>query len=102
MRPLARRAPLRYAGSADAPNAQQVAREGRISDHMKLLDRLRGSRPAAGNVPPAQTCAHENLVPRWRGPEVMDDDSKAMGFVCHRCHSEFLPFAVANRRLRRR
>ena len=69
---------------------------------MKLLDRLRGSRRSAGNVPPAQTCAHENLVPRWRGPEVMDDDSKAMGFVCHRCHSEFLPYEVVNRRLRRR
>ena len=68
---------------------------------MKLLDRLRGSAPT-GNVPPADTCACENLVPRWRGPEVMDDDSKAMGFVCHRCHSEFLPYEVVNRRLRRR
>ncbi len=96
--PLARRAALRYAGSADAPTG---GARGMDQRPMKLLDRLRGSTPA-GNVPPAETCAHENLVPRWRGPEVMDDDSKAMGFVCHRCHSEFLPYEVVNRRLRRR
>ena len=39
------------------------------------------------------------LMPRWRGPEVMDDDSKAMGFVCHRCGREYLPNLVRNRRL---
>ncbi|MDE2696293.1 MAG: hypothetical protein OXH97_07220 [Chloroflexota bacterium] len=69
---------------------------------MKLLDRLRGSRQPAGNVPSPETCACDNLVPRWRGPEVMDDDSKAMGFVCHECHAEFMPYEVVNRRLRRR
>ena len=53
-------------------------------------------------MPSAQTCPHENLVPRWRGPEVMGDDANAMGFMCHRCHSEFLPAAVVNRRLLRR
>lgn len=68
---------------------------------MKLLDRLAGRGPS-GNVPSAQTCPHENLVPRWRGPEVMGDDANAMGFMCHRCHSEFLPAAVVNRRLLRR
>lgn len=39
------------------------------------------------------------LMPRWRGPEVMDDDSKAMGFVCHRCGREYLPNLVSNRKL---
>lgn len=39
------------------------------------------------------------LMPRWRGPEVMDDDSKAMGFVCHRCGREYLPNLVRNRKL---
>ena len=68
---------------------------------MKLLDRLRGSRPD-GNVPSPRDCVCENLVPRWRGPEVMDDDSKAMGFVCHECHREFLPSAVVDRRPRLR
>lgn len=46
-------------------------------------------------------CAREGhtLMPRWRGPDVMDDDSKAMGFVCHRCGREYLPTQVRNRRL---
>ena len=39
------------------------------------------------------------LMPRWRGPEVMDDDSKAMGFVCHRCGREYLPNDVRARKL---
>jgi hypothetical protein len=69
---------------------------------MNLLERLRGEVPPSGNVPDASTCPHETLTPRWRGPEVMDDDGKAMGFVCHRCHSEFLPSAVENRRPRAR
>ena len=41
----------------------------------------------------------EELMPRWRGPEVMDDDSKAMGYVCHSCGRDFLPILVRNRRL---
>jgi hypothetical protein len=28
----------------------------------------------------------------------MDDDSKAMGWICHRCHKEFLPSEVRDRR----
>ncbi len=69
---------------------------------MSLLDRLRGETRPSGNVPDQRTCPHEQLTPRWRGPEVMDDDSQAMGFVCHRCHREFLPSAVLNRRPRAR
>ena len=64
---------------------------------MSLLDRLRGA-SRAGNLPDPDTCPHEHLIPRWRGPEVMEDDSQAMGFVCHRCHREFMPYEVANRR----
>ncbi len=51
--------------------------------------------------PDADACAHETLMPRWRGPEVMDDDSKAMGWVCHRCHREFPPYLVQDRKLKR-
>ena len=39
------------------------------------------------------------LMPRWRGPEVMDDDAKALGFVCHRCGREYLPNLVRDRKL---
>lgn len=46
-------------------------------------------------------CARDQhqLMPRWRGPEVMEDDSMAMGFVCHRCGREYLPTQVKGRRL---
>lgn len=69
---------------------------------MNLLSRLRGDDRPSGNVPDPATCPHDNLIPRWRGPEVMDDDSQAMGFVCHRCHREFLPSDVVDRRPRAR
>ena len=69
---------------------------------MNLLERLRGSRASAGNAPSPDTCVCDNLVPRWRGPEGMDDDANAIGFVCHPCHREFMPYEVVNRRLRRR
>ena len=69
---------------------------------MRGLGRMLSTPRPSGNVPDAASCAHETLTPRWRGPEVMDDDAKAMGFVCHRCHSEFLPYQVRNRRLRAR
>jgi len=68
---------------------------------MRLAKLLGGSQPS-GNVPDSGSCPHEQLTPRWRGPEVMDDESKAMGFVCHRCHAEFLPYQVRNRRPRAR
>lgn len=47
----------------------------------------------------APECLHHTLQPRWRGPQVMDDDSKAMGFVCHACGREYLPPEVAGRKL---
>ena len=69
---------------------------------MRLPGRLRGGRTDAEPAPRAEACAHETLVPRWRGPEAMEDDALAMGFVCHRCDREFLPSAVADRRPRAR
>ena len=69
---------------------------------MAGLGRLLKTPEPSGNVPDRADCECENLTPRWRGPEVMDDDSKAMGFVCHECHAEFMPYEVVNRRLRRR
>ena len=69
---------------------------------MSLLAKLRSAAGPSGNVPDQATCPHRQLTPRWRGPEVMDDDSQAMGFVCHRCHREFMPSAVVNRRPRAR
>jgi len=44
-------------------------------------------------------CRNRDLMPRWRGPEVMEDDREAMGFVCHQCGREFLPADVQGRRL---
>lgn len=69
---------------------------------MRLLERLRGAGADAGTAPRPEACAHDALVPRWRGPEAMEDDARAMGFVCHRCDREFLPSAVAGRRPRAR
>ena len=69
---------------------------------MRLLERLRGGRTDAGHAPGPEACACDALTPRWRGPEAMDDDARAMGFVCHRCDREFLPSAVAGRRPRAR
>lgn len=47
----------------------------------------------------SECCRSHDLMPRWRGPQVMEDDSKAMGWVCHQCGREFLPHDVQNRRL---
>jgi len=49
--------------------------------------------------PISECCVNRTLMPRWRGPQVMEDDSLAMGFVCHRCGREFLPSDVQGRRL---
>jgi hypothetical protein len=46
-----------------------------------------------------ECCYEQDLTPRWRGPDVMGDDSQAMGFICHRCGREYLPLYVENRRL---
>ena len=48
---------------------------------------------------PAPQCLDHTLMPRWRGPQVMADDTQAMGFVCHLCGREYLPVEVENRRL---
>jgi hypothetical protein len=44
-------------------------------------------------------CPHERLVARWRGPEVMGDDSRAMGFICQDCGQEFLTYQVQDRKV---
>lgn len=49
--------------------------------------------------PISECCLNHDLMPRWRGPQVMEDDSKAMGWVCHQCGREFLPSDVRGRRL---
>jgi hypothetical protein len=48
---------------------------------------------------PANDCLDHTLQPRWRGPQVMEDDALAMGFVCHACGREYLPAEVAGRKL---
>lgn len=47
----------------------------------------------------SECCRNHDLMPRWRAPQDMDDDTKAIGFVCHRCGREFLPPDVHGRRL---
>lgn len=56
-------------------------------------------RGVAKQRPISECCRNHDLMPRWRGPQVMEDDSKAMGFVCHQCGREFLPGDVRDRRL---
>ena len=56
-------------------------------------------RGVAVQPPISECCVNRRLMPRWRGPQVMEDDSLAMGFVCHACGREFLPSDVRNRRL---
>lgn len=53
----------------------------------------------AEQAPLSECCRGRELMPRWRGPQVMEDDSQAMGFVCHACGREFLPADVQGRRL---
>jgi len=49
--------------------------------------------------PISECCVGHDLMPRWRAPQDMGDDSRAMGFVCHQCGREFLPANVRGRRL---
>ena len=56
-------------------------------------------RGSAASPAISECCVNRALMPRWRGPQVMEDDSLAMGFVCHRCGREFLPTDVEGRRL---
>ena len=46
-----------------------------------------------------QCCVNETLMPRWRGPEVMEDDQNALGFVCQKCGREFGHDRVHDRRV---
>ncbi len=48
---------------------------------------------------PATECLDHRLMPRWRGPEVMEHDRQAMGYVCHACGREYLTVEVENRHL---
>jgi hypothetical protein len=71
---------------------------------MSLLTKVFGRpRMTYGPVPeqPDGCCYGRTLMPRWRGPEVMGDDTKAMGFVCHACGREYLPYQVRERKLLR-
>lgn len=65
-----------------------------IFGRAKMTYRGVADRPAISDC-----CVNRTLMPRWRGPQVMEDDSLAMGFVCHRCGREFLPGDVQGRRL---
>lgn len=71
---------------------------------MALLSKVFG-RPkmtykgVSAQPPISECCVTHPLMPRWRGPQVMEDDSQAMGFVCHECGREYLPDDVQNRRL---
>ena len=44
-------------------------------------------------------CVNETLMPRWRGPDVMEDDLNALGFVCGKCGREFGHDRVHERRV---
>jgi hypothetical protein len=63
--------------------------------------RLFGQSTDRGEPDAVEVCRHETLTPRWRGPEVMDDESQAMGYVCHACDREFPPYQVRDRQLKR-
>ena len=67
-----------------------------------LVARVFGrAKPTYRGVPrerPAEACTDHVLMPRWRGPQVMGDDARAMGFICHACGREYLPHEVAGRR----
>ena len=70
---------------------------------MSLLSAVFGAvKPTYRRQPrkrPERECIGHTLMPRWRGPDVMEDDSKAMGFVCHVCGREYLPAEVEGRHL---
>ena len=55
---------------------------------------MAGSEERVVMGPDPRACAHEALMPRWRGPQAMEQEGGAMGYVCHRCHAEFSPDAA--------
>lgn len=71
---------------------------------MSFLARMFGrAKPTYAGVPqrPPRACIGHELMPRWRGPQAMGDDARAMGFVCHLCGREYLPAEVEGRRVAR-
>ncbi len=70
---------------------------------MSLLSMIFGAvKPTyreAARQAPASACLEHELMPRWRRRADMDDDTKAIGFLCHVCGREYLPVEVAGRRL---
>ena len=60
-----------------------------------------GAMAASNSATQRDLCACDGeLMPRWRGPEVMEDDANAMGYVCHQCGRDYLPGLVQNRKLK--
>ena len=62
---------------------------------LKLFSRA-GAR--AGNVPDPSACPHDTLWKRWRDHRALEA-SEPIGYVCHRCHAEFLPYRVRDGKL---
>lgn len=66
----------------------------------KIFGRAKMTYKGVDHQPPiSECCVDRKLMPRWRGPQVMEDDRLAMGYVCHACGREFLPSDVQDRRL---
>ena len=66
----------------------------------KIFGRAKMTYKAVDRQPSiSECCVNRKLMPRWRGPQVMEDDRLAMGYVCHACGREFLPSDVQDRRL---
>ena len=59
----------------------------------------RTSGTGTGGIPTEASCAHETLSPRWRDPAAMGECAEPMGYLCHRCHAEFLPYLVRDGRV---
>ncbi len=66
-----------------------------------IFGRAKPTYAGVARQPPPERCAGHTLMPRWRGPQAMGDDARAMGFVCARCGREYLPVEVRNRHPRR-
>lgn len=65
-----------------------------------LAAKMGGTRSAGtGGVPAAASCAHETLSPRWADPAAMGEPARPLGYLCHRCHAEFLPYLVRDGRV---
>lgn len=62
---------------------------------MGLLDRIRSVVGGASADEAANSerfeCLHETLTPQWDNAADEGDESKATGFVCASCESDFTP-----------